>query len=166
MRQTPVLRDTAQWGSHGRFFVAVVTGALAALAIFRAIAVATDFPYLALLSALGAVALGACAVQLARIDDALSWLLTALVAAVVALGHLLVLALGLPGRATAHVTPAFGAMAVGAIIVFFASAIGSRAALRRQQRPRTQPLARRAAPTLEGTERVPRGHPNRAHPAA
>ncbi len=166
MRQTPVLRDTARWGSHGRLAVSGLTAVLAFLAIVRAIAVAPDFPYLALLSALAAVALGVCAWQLARIDDALSWFLMALAAASVALGHLLVLVLGLPGSATTHVTPTFAAITLGAVVVFVASVLGGRAALRRQQLPRTRPLAHPVAPTPAGTERVRRAHPGRAHPAA
>ena len=166
MRQTPVLRDTARWGSHGRFFVASLTGVLAALSAVRAITVASGFPYLALLSALAAVALGVCALQLARIDDALSWLLTALAAAAVALGYLLTFLLGLPGSATAHPTPATAVIAIGSALVFVASVIGGSAALRRQQLPRTPPLERRAAPAPLGTERVPSASPSRAHPVA
>ncbi len=164
MRQTPVLRDTARWGSHGRFFVASLTGALAALLIAHAVTVASDFPYLALLSALAAVAFCVCAWQLARIDDALSWLLSSLVAAVVAIAHLLWWRLGLPGSATAHITPATAATTIGAVVVFVASVIGGRAALRRQQLPRTPPLARPAAPAPVGTERVLPAHPSHAHP--
>jgi hypothetical protein len=166
MRQTPVLRDTARWGSHGRFSVAGLTVALAGLAIVRAIAVAPDFSYLALLSLLAAVALGACAVQLGRIDDALSWLLTSLLAGVVAIGHILVLIFGLPGSASARVTPATAAITVVALVTCVAATIGTRAALRRQQHPRTPPLARPVARVREETGSVRPARPSRAHPAA
>ena len=68
MRQTPVLRDTARWGSRGRLAVLALASGLTLGALGRTLSVASAFPYLALLSALGTVLLAACTAQLARDD--------------------------------------------------------------------------------------------------
>jgi len=166
MRQTPVLRDTARWGSRGRLPVLALAGGLTLGAMSRTVSVASAFPYLALLSALGTVVLAACTVQLARVDDATSWLCLAFVALAFVVANALALALGLPGSATTRVTPALASTTAGAVITFVLSGAGGVAALRRPRHLRTQRPEHLDARAHAETVWARPARPGRAHPAA
>jgi hypothetical protein len=166
MRQTPVLRDTARWGSHGRLGVLALAVALMLGALGRTVSVVGAFPYLALLSALGTVVLAVCIAQLARVDDATSWLCLAFVALAFVVANVLALAFGLPGSATTRMTPALASTTAGAVILFGLSGVGSVAALRRLRHPRTRRPEHLDARAHAETVWAQRARPGRAHPAA
>ena len=98
MRPSPTPPDRPRRGSFGRWVAVAACVALAAVHIVRAVSVASDYPYLALLGAVAAVAALGCAEELARVDDSISWMFATALAVILLAGYLVVLVFGLPGE--------------------------------------------------------------------
>jgi hypothetical protein len=179
MRKPPIPRAVPHRLQRERWAAA---GACGVLAIGHTARVAVDAHHLAYLSVLDVVAIFAsvgAGMQLALIDDDISWGTASGVAILAAAGSLVSLTVGFPGTDPAGI-------GVVSVIVLAASvcllaAAGIRwaearraaratpthpAAATRPERPRTPPTARRVGPARRGTERVRRAHRDPARPAA
>jgi hypothetical protein len=129
MSATHGMRSETNRGSHGRVVCVALCGALALVHAARVITVADDLPYLALLTAIVAVAATACAWQLARIDDTISWMCMAALGIILLAGYAFVLVFGLPGTSDNRAT--FGvvvsALISVALVVATAASLRGRA---------------------------------------
>ena len=166
MRLSPTPPDRPWRGSFGRGTALAACGTLLLVHAARAVILAGGFPYLALLSALAAAAALVCALQLARIDDAISWRCTTALGVVLLAGYASVLIFGLPGPRTAHLTPGVALAVVASVILASAGFIRGLDDLTRLRRPRTSRLAHPAAQAPRGTGPVRPAPPGRARPAA
>ena len=164
MRPSPTPPDRPWRGSFGRWVVVAACVALAAVHVVRAVSVASDYPYLALLGAVAAVAALGCAAELARVDDSISWMFATALAVILLAGYLIVLVFGLPGEHDARATPAI-IFAIVACLAVIGPSARHVATIRRAPPLRTQPHEPHVARARRGTEQARRARPGRARQA-
>lgn len=162
MRKPPIPRAVPHRRPSERWATA---GACGVLALGHATRAAVDAPHAAYLSVLDTLALAAAvgvAVQLACIDDELSWLSATGVAMLLGVSSVVALTVGLPG-ASATRYPALSVVMLAACAFVIAS---SARAVRRPALPRRLRRAHPVARVRRGTARGPAARRGPERPAA
>jgi len=162
MRKPPIPRAVPHRPPRERWATAGACGVLALGHATRAAVDAQHVAYLSVLDTLGVAAAVGVGLQLAYVDDALSWLSAGGVAVLLGLAGLVALTAGFPGASPTRY-PLLSVVTLGASVFVIAE---SALALRPPERLRRQPRAHPAARARRGTVRVPGARRGPERPAA